>query len=60
LNIDDKLLNVFQPLSGVARVGVFCVAPYMDETLEYYRARIQSVQNKVDERVRVRRECVEV
>ncbi|XP_060606288.1 ATP-dependent RNA helicase TDRD9-like isoform X2 [Ruditapes philippinarum] len=49
-----------RPLSGVARVGVFCVAPYMDETLEYYRARIQSVQNKVDERVRARRECVEV
>ncbi|KAL4238351.1 ATP-dependent RNA helicase tdrd9 [Mactra antiquata] len=49
-----------KPLPGKARVGTFCVAPFLDETMEYYRGRVSAVQNKFDERIRAYREVVEV
>ncbi|WAR19603.1 TDRD9-like protein [Mya arenaria] len=40
---DQNCMALHMPMAGVVRVGQFCVAPYADEAVEYYRARIQSV-----------------
>lgn len=55
-----SFVPVLQSLPGKVRVGTFCVAPFMDVTMEYYRGRVTSVQNKYDESVRAYREVVEV
>ena len=55
-----SVICVFQALNQVVRVGLFCVAPFMDETLEYYRAKIHAVERRYDERLRAHRDYVEV
>lgn len=47
-------------ITQTVRVGLFCVAPFMDETLEFYRAKINAVDRKYDERLRAWRQYVEV
>ncbi|KAL3874648.1 hypothetical protein ACJMK2_037630 [Sinanodonta woodiana] len=35
-----------RPMRGPVAVGSFCVAPYKDETVEYYRAKVQSLDRR--------------
>ena len=39
---------------------MFCVAPFMDETLEYYRAKVHASERKWDDRLKAMRNYVEV
>lgn len=49
-----------QPITTTVRVGMFCVAPFMDETLEYYRAKVHASERKWDDRLKAMRNYVEV
>ena len=50
-----------QPIQSRVRVGMFCVAPFADDSgTEYYRGRVQAVENKFDDQLRAYRETVEV
>ena len=60
LKVIPLLFPLFQPITSAVRVGMFCVAPFMDETLEYYRAKVHASERKWDDRLKAMRNFVEV